>query len=77
MITDLTMPGMTGDQLARSILKIRPDIPIIITTGFSESMTDRELAAIGHRKILYKPIIRKEIAEAIRDVLDGQRSNTH
>ena len=76
VITDLTMPGMTGDQLARSILKIRPDIPIIITTGFSESMTDRELAAIGHRRILYKPIIRKEIAEAIRDVLDGQRSNT-
>ena len=71
VITDQTMPHMNGAELAQEILKIRPDIPIILCSGFSEIITPEESIAIGIRKFLMKPILMSELAAAIRQVLDG------
>jgi DNA-binding NtrC family response regulator len=76
IITDMTMPNMTGDQLACEIIKIRPEIPIILCTGFSEYMNNEKAKSMGIRKFVLKPVSMEEIATAIRDVLDGERMST-
>lgn len=70
MITDMTMPEMTGDVLAREVKQSLPDFPIIICTGFSEKLTPERASSIGINKILSKPVIKMELAQAIRQVLD-------
>jgi len=52
MITDMTMPKMTGDKLSREILKIRADIPIIICTGYHENFTEKEAIKLGIKKYI-------------------------
>ena len=69
VITDMTMPGMTGIDLSREILKIRPDIPIVLCTGFSELITEEKAKAIGIREFVMKPLGLKSIAELIRKAL--------
>ncbi len=69
VITDMTMPNMTGDILAGELLKIRPDIPIILCTGFNRQMTEKKAKMIGIREYLVKPIITREIASIIRKIL--------
>ena len=71
VITDMTMPNMTGDELARELIGIRSDIPIILCTGYSERITEEKAKAIGIRKFVMKPLVVTEIAEAIREVLDS------
>jgi PAS domain S-box-containing protein len=68
-IMDQTMPRMTGGELAREMLGIRPDLPIVLCTGFSESLDEAKALAIGVRAFLMKPFTVKEIAESIRYVL--------
>jgi CheY-like chemotaxis protein len=70
VITDMTMPNMTGDILTRELLKIRPDIPVILCTGFSEKISQMKTDQLGARKLLMKPLIIGDLAEAIRQVLD-------
>ncbi|MEE4113403.1 MAG: PAS domain S-box protein [Desulfobacteraceae bacterium] len=70
VITDMTMPGMTGDQLAAEILHHRPDIPIIICTGFSKRISSEMASSLGIRALLMKPVTVQEIARTIREVLD-------
>jgi PAS domain S-box-containing protein len=70
VITDMTMPNMTGVELAGEILRIRPDIPIILCTGFSELLNDETAARLGIRKILMKPLFIGDLARTIRDILD-------
>jgi CheY-like chemotaxis protein len=70
VITDMTMPNMTGEELARNILTIRPDIPIILCTGFSSAMTEESALAVGIRALVMKPILKKQIGTTIRSVLD-------
>jgi len=70
VITDQTMPNMTGLRLARELHRIRQDIPIILCTGFSESVNEENFRAHGVDAFVMKPIIRKEIARIIRQVLD-------
>ena len=72
VITDTTMPHMTGDQLAKEILGLRPDIPVILCTGFSERMDNQVAKDIGIRKLLIKPIMLSELANTIRQVLDTE-----
>jgi PAS domain S-box-containing protein len=72
VITDLTMPNLAGDRLAATMLKIRPDLPIIIATGFSEKFTDQKLAMIGIRQLVFKPIVMRDIAVIIRRVMAGE-----
>jgi len=73
VITDMTMPKLTGDNLAMEMLKIRPDIPILICTGFSETLTEEKLRAIGVKGILMKPVVIKKLAEKLRYILDGKK----
>jgi PAS domain S-box-containing protein len=69
VITDMTMPNMTGDKLARAMMKIRPDIPIILCTGFSERITEKNAGEIGIKELAMKPLVMRDLAEAIRKVL--------
>jgi CheY-like chemotaxis protein len=70
LITDQTMPGMTGMELAAEVLRIRQDTPIILCTGFSKENVREMAATIGIRKILSKPFILQELASSVRDALD-------
>jgi CheY-like chemotaxis protein len=70
VITDMTMPQMTGDVLARELISIRPDIPIIICTGYSDRIDTDIANDIGIRELLMKPVVMKDIAQCIRRVLD-------
>jgi len=74
VITDMSMPNMSGDKLAAELIKIRPDIPILLCTGYSESVTDEKIKALGIKGFLMKPIMIKAFAQKIRDVLDGSRN---
>ncbi len=69
IITDMTMPRMTGDRLAAEVLKIRPHMPIIICTGYSERMSEKKAEALGVRKYIEKPIDLLNLASSIREVL--------
>jgi signal transduction histidine kinase/CheY-like chemotaxis protein len=68
-ILDLTMPQMTGAELAREILQIRPDLPIILTSGFAEQLRQEESKNAGIRALLKKPFRLKTLAETINQVL--------
>jgi CheY-like chemotaxis protein len=70
VITDLTMPKMTGLDLAREIIQIRSDIPIILCSGFSAFIDDNQLLSAGVKRLIKKPILLGEFATAIREVLD-------
>ncbi len=71
VITDMTMPKMTGDKLATELLSIRPGIPIILCTGFSERITGEKAKEMGIRKFVMKPLVKSELAKAVREVLDA------
>ena len=70
VITDMSMPYMTGEQLAQKMLTVRPDIPIIICTGFSERLTEDTAKAMGIKGFLMKPVIKSAMANEVRRVLD-------
>ena len=70
VITDMTMPNMTGKDLAKEMMTIRPDIPIILCTGFSEQIDDRRAVEMGISAFVMKPIVMRQIANTIRRVLD-------
>ncbi len=72
VITDQTMPGITGLNLAREFLKIRPDIPVILCSGHSDVVTLDTLKEAGITEFLMKPLARQELAEIIRRVLDKE-----
>ncbi len=71
VISDMTMPNMTGDQLAQKIKAIRPDIPIILFTGYSDRIDKAELERIGIDGLLMKPVVKSEMAKMIWKLLDG------
>jgi PAS domain S-box-containing protein len=70
VISDMTMPGMTGDKLLLKIMEIRHDIPIILCTGYSEHVSEEEAKRIGIREYVMKPLKMKDLAKTIRKVLD-------
>jgi signal transduction histidine kinase/CheY-like chemotaxis protein len=74
VITDMTMPKMTGDRLARRLMDINPQIPVIMCTGFNEAITEEKALAMGIDKFVMKPVIKDELAHAIRTVLDNPKS---
>ncbi len=71
VITDMTMPGMTGDQLAIRILSTRPDIPIVLCTGYSERISKEQAYQLGIKGFLAKPFSKSELGRMVRNVLDG------
>jgi signal transduction histidine kinase/ActR/RegA family two-component response regulator len=70
LITDMTMPDLTGDELAVRALKLCPDLPVIICTGYSERIDKERAAAIGARELLLKPLSLNRLATTVRQVLD-------
>jgi PAS domain S-box-containing protein len=70
VITDLTMPRMTGAEFTKELMRLRPDIPIILCTGYSELMGEEEAKAMGIREFFKKPIRSQKMLEKIRSVLD-------
>ncbi|MFT5730496.1 MAG: signal transduction histidine kinase/ABC-type amino acid transport substrate-binding protein [Desulforhopalus sp.] len=70
VITDQTMPGMTGSDLSRKMLQIRSDIPIILCTGYSTIISEEKAKAMGIKEFAFKPLAKKDIAKLIRKVLD-------
>jgi len=73
VITDLTMPNMTGDRLIAELKRLNPDIPVILCTGFSERITPEIVQSIGIDGLVNKPILKRDIAVLIRDILDKRR----
>jgi CheY-like chemotaxis protein len=70
VITDQTMSGMTGVDLARRMLQIRPDIPIILCTGYSSVISEEKAKSVGIREFALKSVQKRDIAMLIRKVLD-------
>ena len=70
VITDQTMPEMTGIELAKEVLAIRPDMPIVMCTGFSYTVDADKAGAAGIKAFAMKPLTKREIAKTIRKVLD-------
>jgi len=75
VITDLTMPNMAGDKLSKKIIQIRPDIPILLCTGFGDILSREQAASSGIKDIVLKPVTINDFAQKIREVLDGKSSN--
>jgi PAS domain S-box-containing protein len=71
VITDMTMPNLTGDILAAELMKIRADIPIILCTGYSNKISEEVALEMGLRDLILKPIVKADLAKIVRRVLDG------
>ncbi len=74
VLTDMTMPGMTGDKLAVEFLKIRPDLPIILNTGHSMRISGEKALDIGIKAFIHKPVVEAELAWALRTALDENKT---
>ena len=70
IITDLTMPGISGEKLLRKINNIFPQIPIILSSGYSQSHDIDELKVLGVKEILMKPYSISELTKTIRQALE-------
>ncbi len=71
IITDMTMPRMKGDELSIEILKLKKNIPIILCTGFSETMSEEKAVSLGIKRLVLKPIVMNDFVNKIREVLDN------
>ena len=76
VITDMTMPNMTGDKLAIELMKVRSNIPVILCTGYSKKLSKKSTAEIGIKALTYKPIVKTDLAKAVRKVLDEAKEFT-
>ncbi len=76
VVTDLTMPGMTGDRLAEEIHRLRPGVPVILCTGYNTGFSGEETRRAGLADILVKPLATRDLAEAVRNILDGRKNQT-
>ena len=72
ILTDMTMPRLTGENLAKKVLTIRPDIPIILTTGYSELISPEKARSIGIRDFLMKPLTIDVLSSSIRKNLKAR-----
>ena len=71
ILTDMTMPGMTGRDLAETMLSIRSDMPIVMCTGFSELIDEATAKSLGIREFVMKPVVKTDLSRIIRKVLDN------
>lgn len=74
VITDMNMPKVMGTDLARTFLETRPDIPIILCTGFSEKIDSNRAKSLGIREFLYKPVEKNTLARLVRKILDEHKT---
>ncbi len=73
LITDQTMPNMTGVDLSRRLLQLRPKLPIVLCTGYSSIVSEERANLLGIKGFALKPLVQKDIAGLIRKVLDGEK----
>jgi len=73
VVTDMTMPDMTGDRLAREILNIRPSVPVVLCTGYSDRISEEKAREIGIRAFAMKPLELPTLATVVREALDGEK----
>ena len=66
----MNMPQMTGDKLSSELMNAKPDIPIILCSGFSKRISEERVSEIGIRSLLKKPVLKSILAETVRKVLD-------
>ena len=71
VITDMTMPNLTGEKLAAELMKIRADVPVILCTGFSEQISEEHAKEMGIKEFILKPLLMNKLAGTVRAVLDG------
>ncbi|MBW2218220.1 MAG: response regulator, partial [Deltaproteobacteria bacterium] len=74
VITDMAMPGMTGDRFVKEIMKIQPNIPIILCTGHSDRMNEEKAKELGIKAYTMKPLDQRGLAKMVREVLDKTKS---
>jgi len=72
VITDQTMPRMTGTEMAKKMMRLRPDLPIILCTGYSDQISPESARRMGIKGFLFKPMVRLDLTSAIRQVLEGR-----
>ena len=73
VITDQTMPGMTGTDLARRMLQIRPDLPIVLCTGYSNLINEESTAILGIKELALKPLTKSSLAQLVKKILDARQ----
>ena len=71
VLTDQTMPKTTGLELSRQLLAIRPELPIVLATGFSRRISENAVKAAGVKRLLMKPLVFNDLALAVRESLDS------
>ena len=70
VITDMTMPGMTGDRLAQELMRIRPELPVVVCTGYNEHIDSERARALGIGALVMKPFLKDDLADLVRALLD-------
>jgi DNA-binding NtrC family response regulator len=73
VLSDRTMPKITGEELARQVLAVRPDIPVVIMTGYGDPSDEQRTREIGITDFLFKPVVGPDLAAAVRRALEGTR----
>jgi PAS domain S-box-containing protein len=73
VVTDMTMPEMTGDKLTENLKKISPEIPVVLCTGFSKKIDSQNARDIGVNALIKKPVEKNKLATVVRKVLDGDK----
>ena len=76
VISDMTMPKMAGNKLAANLLEIRPDLPVILCTGYSDNISEEKAVEIGVKALVFKPLTKKDLAKIVREVLDKAKPET-
>ena len=71
LLTDLTMPKKSGTTLAQEFLQRQPNLPIILSTGYGNKISKKTAESIGIRKMLLKPVLKRELAITVRHALDA------
>jgi CheY-like chemotaxis protein len=75
IITDMAMPVMTGDRFVEAVRQVQPNLPVILCTGYRDRVSEKTATRLNINMVLDKPVELKQLASAIRDVLDGCRSS--
>ena len=74
LLTDVAMPGMTGDELAKRVLALKPELPVILMTGHSDRLSQDMIPRMGVKKLLSKPLSLNALAISVKEVLDSRLS---
>jgi PAS domain S-box-containing protein len=77
VLTDMTMPQMTGYALAKHLIEMQPDLPIILCTGFGDQINENKAQSVGILALLLKPVLFNDLANSLREVLDRNLNKTH